>query len=162
MAKPPDNGSQRSPDHIEQIRDIILGPQKRQYDQRFEQMATDLHKHQAEARAHTDERCDALQKRFEEKLAGATADLTARLQKLSDANAGLQQELHAAETKLHSAVRAVREQVSTELNTHVSALRDTKVSKETMAELLQELALKLKEVEVFEELKKAVRKEPGE
>jgi predicted RNase H-like nuclease (RuvC/YqgF family) len=162
MAKHPDNGSQHAPDHIEQIRDIILGPQKRQYDQRFEQMAADLRKYEGDARAHTDDRCDALQKRFEERLGSATADLTARLQRLTEANTMLQQELHEAETKLHSAVRTLREQLSAELNTHVSTLRDSKVSRESMADLLQEMAMKLKGVEVMEELTKAVRKKAGE
>ncbi len=78
MVKTPDNGAQHSPDHIEQIRDSIFGPQKRQYEQRFQQKTADLYKYQGEVRAHTDKRFDSLRNRLEEKLASTTADFTAR------------------------------------------------------------------------------------
>jgi hypothetical protein len=162
MAKPSDGGVQQPSDHIEQIRDIILGPHKRQYDQRLEQMAANVQKTQAEVHAHTEDACAALQKRLEEKLADTTADLVTRVQKLNEANLALQQQLREAESKLQADVRTLRDQISSELDSHVSTLRDSKVSKEDMADLLQEMALKLKGVEVLEELKKAVRRTPRE
>ncbi len=163
MAKTPDDGAEAIPDHnIEQIRDIIFGPQKRQYDQRFERLTADLRKHQEEARAHTDERFETLQKRSDGNLANAVTEFTAKLQKLSDLNTALQRELTETKSKVQADIRSVREQLSSELDAQVAALREGKVSREDMAELLQAMAMKLKGVEVLEELRRAARKKSGE
>jgi hypothetical protein len=180
MAKPTDAPVQHAPDHIEQIRDIIFGPQKREYDQHFERLAGDLRKFQEQAQKHTDERCDALeqalheitatlrkeaadvQHSFEGKITSANADFTSRLQKANEAVASLQRELAETRSKLQSEIRITKEQLTTQMEAQVTALKDSKVSRETMAELLQQLAMSLKGVEVLEELQRAVRRKTGE
>ncbi len=42
MAKTPDDGSLKDGDNINQIRDILLGPQKRDYDQKFDRAFADV------------------------------------------------------------------------------------------------------------------------
>ena len=178
MAKPTDVPVQHMPDDIDQIRDIIFGPQKREYNQQFERIAADIHKFHEQARKHTDERCDALelalhelsatlrkeaadlQKSFEGKTTSAGTEFSSKLQKANEAIASLQRELAETRTKLQSEIRMHKEQLMTQMEGHVTALRDSKVSRETMAELLQQLAMNLRGVEVLEELQRAVRKKP--
>jgi hypothetical protein len=180
MAKPTDAPVQRMPDDIEQIRDIIFGPQKREYNQHFDRIAADLHKFQEQARKHTDERCDALEKAlhelsaslrkeaadlqnsFEGKMTGASGDFSSKLQKANDAIVSLQHELAETKTRLQSEIRVHKEQLMTQMEAHVTALRDSEVSKETMADLLQQLAMNLKGAEAPEELQRAVRRKPGD
>jgi ElaB/YqjD/DUF883 family membrane-anchored ribosome-binding protein len=191
MATTPDDGSHASPDHIDQIRDIILGPQKRQFDQRFEKLSADFQRYQDEARA----RIDALEASAREELntlrhatekdlkqlaatyqktdadhrkvmeaqhAEMARDLAAGIERTREVHASLQQELNDARAKFQSELRAMREQLSREIDTQVVALRENNVSREFMAELLQELAVKLRGVEVIEELKKAPRRKSAD
>ena len=180
MAKSTDHPPQQAPDHIEQIRDIIFGPQKREYDRHFELIAAELHKFHEQARKHTDERCDALeqavqdlsaalrkeasdlQKSFEGKMTNTSADLSLKLQKANEAIASLQKELAETRTKLQSEIRVHKEQLTAQLDAHVTALKDSKVSRDAMADLLQQMAMNLKGVQVLEELQRAVRGKPGD
>jgi hypothetical protein len=191
MATPPTNKPQKPPDHIEQIRDIIVGPVKRQYDLIIEQLKTDFQRRQEEARTRTNELHELVRgeistnhRSHEQGLQELAArlqqessnvlelikkgqvslnqELVAGLQRMSEANAALQQELAETKTRFQSDIRMLKEQVSAELETHVSAVRDTNVSRDAMAGLLQELAMKLKGTEVLEDLKKAAKKKQGE
>lgn len=191
MAKHPDNGSPPAADHIEQIRDIILGPQKRDYDDRFKRIATDIGKCREETRTQIEERAEALQseitaarrsfeaelhetgsklrqeaadlqKQLERAIAGFVDDLSLRLKKGTEANEALRNELATTKTKLQSDIRSAEDKLSHELETHVAALREGKISKEALAEMLGELSLRLKGSEVLEELTKAARKKNGE
>lgn len=180
MAKPTEASAQQAPDHIEQIRDIIFGPQKREYDKQLERISADLHKSQDQAKKHTDERCDSLeqslrelsatlrkevaetQSAFDGKVATMSADFSAKLQKANEAIASLQRELAETRAKLQSEVRTHRDQLTSQLESHVSALKESKVSRDTMAELLQKMAIDLKGVEVLEELQRSARRKAGE
>lgn len=190
MAKHPENGSRPAPDHIEQIRDIILGPQIREYDDRFKRVATDIGKCRQETQAQIEERAEALgseiaahrrafdaelhelgsklrqessdvQKQLERAIAGVADDFSLRLKKAAEASEALRSELTDTKAKLQSEIRAAGEKLSKELEAHVAALREGKISKETLAEMLEELALRLKGSEVFEELSKAAQKKIG-
>jgi hypothetical protein len=179
MAKSTDATPQAMPDYIEQIRDIIVGPQKREYDQHFERVAGDLRKFQEQAAKHTDERCGALdhafhefsaklrkeaadlQHSFEAKMSSASTDFSSKLQSANESIASLQRELSETRAKLQSEIRMQKEQLITEMESHVSMLRESKVSKDAMAELLQQLAMNLKGVQVLETLQRVVR-EPGQ
>ncbi len=151
MAKTPDDGSLKDGDHINQIRDILLGPQKRDYDQKFDRAFADLRSAKEESQARSEE------------LEASLKSEIAALQRVVDQQARqLSTTLSEQTAKLHTEIRSVKEQLSKDLETHVAALSDGKVSREIMAELLQELALKLKGVGIVESLHKTARKAQGD
>ena len=78
------------------------------------------------------------------------------VQQLEAANSALRQELAGTKTKLQSEVLQVKEHFAGELEKQVSLLKDSNVSRETLAELLQEMAVKLRRVELLEELTNVV------
>ena len=158
MAKASDDGSLKPADHIDQIRDILLGPQRRDYDQKFESTIADIRKSREESR----QRADELEGALKAEIAALQRALDQQSRQLSttiqEQTAKLQQLISHNEEK----IRSVKEQLSRDLETHVTALGDGKVSRDVMAELLQELALKLKGVEIVGELRKATRKAQGD
>ena len=163
MAKPPDDASRNDPNNIDQIRDIILGPQKRQTDQRFEQLTADLRRSQEESRTASREirenlsqEVARLQKLLDQTQAALRAEISAKVQQLEAALASARDELAATRAKHQSEIHLLKDEFSKELEHHVTDLRESNVSRETMADLLQELAAKLKRVEFLEELTNAV------
>ena len=163
MAKPPDDASRNDPNNIDQIRDIILGPQKRQTDQRFEQLTADLLRSQEESRTASREirenlsqEVARLQKLLDQTQAALRAEISAKVQQLEAALASARDELAATRAKHQSEIHLLKDEFSKELEHHVTDLRESNVSRETMADLLQELAAKLKRVEFLEELTNAV------
>ncbi len=163
MAKQPDDASRNDPNNIDQIRDIILGPQKRQTDQRFEQITADLRRSQEESRAASSEirenlsqEVARLQKALDQTQAALRGEMSAKIQQLEAALASARDELAATRAKHQSEIHLLKEEFSKELEHHVTDLRESNVSRETMADLLQELAVKLKRVEFLEELTNAV------
>jgi len=163
MAKPPDDASRNDPNNIDQIRDIILGPQKRQTDQRFEQLTADLRHSQEESRTASREIREnlsqevvRLQKLLDQTQAALRAEISAKVQQLEAALASARDELAATRAKHQSEIHLLKDEFSKELEHHVTDLRESNVSRETMADLLQELAAKLKRVEFLEELTNAV------
>ena len=168
MAKLPDDASQNPHDNIDQIRDILLGPQKRQNDQRFDQITSDLQKAREEAKTSAKDLREGigqesakLQQLLEQAQAAIRSELEVKVKNLEAANAALQQDVSGTKAKLQSEIAQVREQLSAELEKNVAALRDSNVSRETMAELLQEMAVRLRKVEFFEELTNAVSRKSG-
>lgn len=163
MAKPPDDASRNDPNNIDQIRDIILGPQKRQTDQRFEQITADLRRSQEESRTASREirenlsqEVARLQKLLDQTQAALRAEMSAKIQQLEAALVSARDELAATRAKHQSEIHLLKEEFSKELEHQVADLRESNVSRETMADLLQELAVKLKRVEFLEELTNAV------
>ena len=163
MAKPPDDASRNDPNNIDQIRDIILGPQKRQTDQRFEQITADLRRSQEESRTASREirenlsqEVARLQKLLDQTQTALRAEISAKVQQLEAALASARDELAATRAKHQSEIHLLKDEFSKELEHHVTDLRESNVSRETMADLLQELAAKLKRVEFLEELTNAV------
>ncbi len=165
MSKTPDDGSSKDPGNIEQIREIILGPQKRDYDQRIARIIADLNRSREETNSKVEDlggslRTDiaARHKSLEDeinKIVREFHEVTSNLQKrIEETN----RELSETKAKLQSESRLLKEQLSAELEAQVSALRDSKISREAMAEMLQEVAMKLKGIEVLEELTHAARK----
>jgi hypothetical protein len=187
VATPLTKGPQEFPDQIDQIRDILVGPLKRQYDFLLDQITTELHRSQEEARKRTDEVIASVQADFSTRIrsleqeiqqlggrmvtevanlqklidrsqAGMSQELANGIQRMSDADTAHRNDIADLRSKLQSETRALKEQMCAELEAHVSALRENKVSRDAMAEVLEELAMKIKGVEVIEELKKAARK----
>ncbi len=185
-----DESSQR-PGTIEQIRDLIFGPQKRLIDERLDRLASELQRVRDEAQRDTLQLRESLQtdassnkqtmelrvqqlsgKLFEETsrlLQGAeqyerklTADVAGASRAMSEAIASLRQEMADMQTAHQSEFHQLRERITADVEAKAAALRDDKVSRLAMADLLQELAMKLKGVDVLAELGEAVRTNSGD
>ncbi len=168
MAKPPNESSQNVPDHIDQIRDIILGPQKRRNDQRFEEIVAELDRFQEESRTSARKLLDELheegarlQKLIDQSQSLVRTELSSKIQQLETSLSSVQEELAGTKTKHRSEMVLLKEHFREELQQRVADLRDTNVSREAMADLLQELAAKLKGVKILEELTNAVGRKSG-
>ena len=162
MAKAPEEGPRNSSENIDQIRDIILGPQKRDYDQRFEKMAADLHRFQEDTRKSIERLGETIQAELTASQRSLEEHLREQAAGFQKQSASLRDDLNTARTNLQNELKAVKEQISGELANRLNALNDAKVSRDALAELLQELSIKLKGVEVFDELRKAARKKQGD
>ncbi|MBK7259858.1 MAG: hypothetical protein IPI01_19075 [Ignavibacteriae bacterium] len=167
MVKPTNDEVQRNPDHIDQIRDIIMGPQKRDMDQRHDRLAADLRRHQDDTTTHLDEirsqinaEVARLSKTMQQNRADLEDALATKVRELASVQEDHRQELAALRTKFQNDLRTTREQLAGELERNITALRDTTVARERLAELLQEVALKLRNDAVLEEFSNAMR--PGE
>lgn len=124
-----------TPDHIDQIREIILGPQKRHVDSLMDQLRGELE---------------------------ATRKEVAALRKTVEQNQEqMRQELLHQIAATDADLRSLCETLEAELRTRLDALRVDKVSAEALAEHLQELAMKLKGVHVLQELQKVAKRTPG-
>jgi flagellar biosynthesis chaperone FliJ len=129
------DGSGATPDHIDQIREIILGPQKRHVDSLLDQLRGELE---------------------------STRKEVAALRKAVEQNQEqMRQELLHLIAATDSDLRSLCETLEAELRTRLDALRVDKVSAEALAEHLQELAIKLKGVHVLQELQKVAKRTPG-
>jgi hypothetical protein len=191
MVKQSEDGVPKTPDHIAQIRDIIFGPLKREYDERFSEIVAELNAEKnnfiarnEELRGLLEEKISAglnaldqslrqlsarvqddhtsLQQLIEKKEQKLVADIAALTQRVDEANTGLRHDLTEARTKLQADLRSAKDEAARNLETQFSQLRETKVSRDVMAEMLQEVAMKLRGVELLEELKKAARRKNGE
>jgi hypothetical protein len=191
MAKQSENGIPRNSDHIEQIRDIIFGPQKREYDERFGQVFAEIKRDREDAVS----RIEELRTQMQEKItAGLNAldlnlrqlatkvdtenaniqqliekttrkldnEIGALSQRLEENTASLRKDLNDTRAKLQSDIRSAKDDAARSLDAESTLLRETKVSRDVMSEMLHEMAMKLNGIEMLEELKKATTKEPGE
>lgn len=187
MAKSADEDSKGLPDHIEQIRNIIVGPQKREYEERFGNVLAEIERLREEARlreqetrhalttglaaAHTsgDQKLQEfgaklkaeaanLQEAIERSGDRSTKELAGSMQAVNDAHSSLRKELDDLRSQMQSDMNATRNHILKELDERFAALHESKVSRDVMAEILHELAIRLKGVEVMEELKKAARR----
>ncbi len=164
MAKSTQDGPHQTPDHIDQIRDIILGPQKRETDQRFDQFTTELRRQQEAMTAQVEElrslvkKSDAsAAKAVEESRAALEAELTAKIRELSTAHRQHKQELADLGTRYQTEIHTLRAQYAADLDRTIALLKGTSVSKETLAGFLQELAVKVRGGDMLEELKSVIR-----
>jgi hypothetical protein len=171
MAKSQDSGSNQSPDHIDQIRDIIFGPQKREYDQRFDMILAELRRLEKESREQAEEMRGSLESRITAGLGSLEKEIRQIASKLQLEASTLRNEIGQSEKKSESAVadarsnfkselRLTAERLSQELEAGASAARERDVSKEGLAEILEELAMKLKGIDLLGELKKATVRKP--
>lgn len=171
--------------NIDQIRDIIFGPQLREYDNRFDKIESDISLLQQEMRDRIDQvktvvstemrsSFDSLEKKlrsislsYQEEISDLRQQVDRVNKKFTNAVEGLDQnidnqttslrkELTESRTKLQEDVRALRVQVFEELERRLSTMRDAKVSKDDVAEILFELGMRLKGNEFVPQLKQAV------
>lgn len=171
--------------NIDQIRDIIFGPQLREYDNRFEKIESEISLLQQEMRDRIDQvktvvstelrsAFDSLEKKlrsislsYQEEISDLrqqvdrvnkkfTNAVEALDQNVDNQTSSLRQELTESRTKLQEDVRTLRSQVFEELERRLSSMRDTKVSKDDVAEILFEMGMRLKGNEFVPQLKQAV------
>jgi len=170
--------------NIDQIRDIIFGPQLREYDNRFDKIESDISLLQQEMRDRVDQvktvfstelrsAFDSLEKKlrsislsYQEEISDLRQQVDRVNKKFTNAVEALDQtvdtqtnsirkELGESRTKLQEDVRTLRIQVFEELDRRLSTLRDVKVSKDDVAEILFELGMRLKGNEFVPQLKQA-------
>jgi uncharacterized NAD(P)/FAD-binding protein YdhS len=171
--------------NIDQIRDIIFGPQLREYDNRFDKIESDISLLQQEMRDRIEQvksvvstelrsSFDSLDKKlrsislsYQEEISDLrqqvdrvnkkfTNAVEALDQNVDNQTNSLRKELTESKAKLQEDVRMLRAQVFEELERRLSSVRDVKVSKDDVAEILFELGMRLKGNEFVPQLKQAV------
>ena len=166
----PDNNGH---DHLGQIRDIIFGEQKREFDDRIARLEKALDKRTSELEGELREINARISKSLEEAVlevgkridsasAGSRKDhstlrahveqvqgeLGKRLELLTTENASsaaaLRAEISALKKSAHGALDEARQALKSDLDSQATLLRNDKVSGEALADLLQELADRLR------------------
>ncbi|MGB3761509.1 MAG: hypothetical protein WBA07_34875 [Rivularia sp. (in: cyanobacteria)] len=170
--------------NIDQIRDIIFGAQIREYETRFGKLESDISLLQQEMRSHVEQLkvsfaaelkagFDSLEKKLklfnlnhEEETADLRLSVDRLNRKFSNSIQSLDEELDSqtksiredvSQTKvqLEEEVLALRDLVLEEIEQRFSNLRQSKISKDDMAETLFALGMRLKEKEFIPMLRQA-------
>jgi trans-2-enoyl-CoA reductase len=186
MSKKTNGEAQNATDNIDQIRDIIFGAQRREYDTRFQKIESDFAAFRQQTSSQledikdalvreiaaavqslekklkllgtsTQEENTALRKLLEQTEKKFSANLTTLTQETSDEASAIRKEVSDTRGKLQQEIRALRDQIYQDLNTHISSLEDAKVSRESLSEILFELGMKMKGVEMSSELQRAAK-----
>ena len=167
------NGALDETGKVDRIRDILFGSQMRDYDGRFQHLDERLTREAAEARADTQKRLEALETFIKgalesltnrlntEQFARGTAveklahDLgeTAKALELATKNLGehtdreihsLREQLLAQSKALSDEIREKHGQVKADLEREAEHIRGAMTGRESLAEMLSEVALRLK------------------
>lgn len=170
--------------NIDQIRDIIFGAHLREFNGRFEKLESGFTTLQEDMREHIENVKNSLSAElktavdsFEKKLKSLNltvqeegTDLRQQIDRLNrkfsnsiealdetvdNQNNAIREELSQTRDKLQEDVRTLKAHVLDELDRQFSMLREVKVSKDDMAEILFELGMRLKGTEFVPELKEA-------
>ncbi len=170
--------------NIDQIRDIIFGSQIREIDTRFNKIESDLSNLQQDMQNRLDQVKNVLltemrasHESLEKKLKSLAltsqeeaADVRQQIDRLNrkfstnvealdesidKQTTSLRDDLSQTRDKLQEEVRVLKNQVFDELERRFSLLREVKVSRDDMAELLFELGMRLKGNEFVPQLKEA-------
>ena len=168
--------------NIDQIRDIIFGAQLREYDNRFDKIDSDLSMMQQDMQARIEQvktvlsaemkaAVDSLEKKVKSLTSNTqeeSADLRQQIDRVNrkfssnmealdeamdNQTSSLRDELSQTRDRLSEETRTLKTQVFEELDRRFSMLRDVKVSRDDMAEILFELGMRLKGTEFVPELK---------
>jgi predicted nucleic acid-binding Zn-ribbon protein len=168
--------------NIDQIRDIIFGSQLRDFDTRFDKIESDLSMLQQEIEDRTEQvktvlstemraGIDALEKKFKNLNLNTQEEVADIRQQIDRANRkfstsmetldealdkqtnSIRDELSQTRERLQEDVRSLKNQVFEEITRRFSVLRDEKVARDDMAEILFELGMRLKGTEFVPELK---------
>ncbi len=170
--------------NIDQIRDIIFGAQLREYDNRFDKIDSDLSMMQQDMQSRIEQvktvlsaemkvAVDSLEKKVKSLTSNTqeeSADLRQQVDRVNrkfsssmealdeaidNQTSSLRDELSKTRDRLSEETRTLKTQVFEELDRRFSMLRDVKVSRDDMAEILFELGMRLKGTEFVPELKGA-------
>lgn len=139
MPTNPNGQPENSPEHLDQIRDIIFGPQKRELESKLEQLQSELHELNSLVARHVDELrsgIDSLDKK-----------LTSLKESTLHDNASLNKEIVATAERLDKAITATLHTASEKsssieqmLKTTANELSSDKVSRKELGDLLNTLA----------------------
>ncbi|MEH2306619.1 hypothetical protein [Nostoc sp.] len=173
--------------NIDQIRDIILGTQLREYENRFSKLESDISLLQQQMRSHIDQLksnfsaelktgFEALDKKLKSlnlTTQEETLDLRQQVDRLNkkfsssvqsldetldSQTTSIRDEIFQTKVKLQDDVTVLRDLILEEIDRRFSQLTDTKVSKDDMAETLFALGMRLKETEFIPKLREAADK----
>lgn len=168
--------------NIDQIRDIIFGAQLREYDSRFDKIESELSIMQQDMQARLEQlktvlsaelrtAIDSWEKKLKSVSLNAQEDSADLRQQIDRTNrkfstglealdesvdsqtTALREELSQTRERLIEDARGLKSQIFEELDRRFSMLREVKVSRDDMAELLFELGMRLKGTEFVPELK---------
>ena len=168
--------------NIDQIRDIIFGAQLREYDNRFDKIDSELSMMQQDMQARIEQvktvlsgEMRAAVDSFEKKIKSISlntqeesADLRQQIDRVNrkfsssiealdeaidNQTTSIRDELSQTRERLSEETRTLKTQVFEELDRRFSMLREVKVSRDDMAEILFELGMRLKGTEFVPELK---------
>jgi exonuclease VII large subunit len=168
--------------NIDQIRDIIFGAQLREYDNRFDKIDSELSMMQQDTLARIEQiktvlsaemkvAIDSLEKKVKSLTSNTqeeSADLRQQIDRvkrkfsssiesldeaMDNQTSSIRDELSQTRERLSEETRTLKTQVFEELDRRFSMLRDVKVSRDDMAEILFELGMRLKGTEFVPELK---------
>lgn len=171
--------------NIDQIRDIIFGSQLRDFETRFDKLESDLSMLQQEIEDRTEQvktvlstemraAVEALEKKFKtlnlntqeesadirQQIDRVNRKYSNSLEALDEAidkqSNSIRDELSQTRDRLQEDVRSLKNQVFEEITRRFSVLRDEKVARDDMAEILFELGMRLKGTEFVPELKEVV------
>jgi hypothetical protein len=167
------SGGDNADRNVDQIRDILFGGQMRDYERRFQEMIQKLDLEAQRLRDDFERRSGAIEKRLDEQVdkllkqlrqevndrGQALDDLESRVQQaartarteVNNTMASLQQDigrgderLRAATTELNAAIKQLSDAATGALTGARDELRAEKVSREDLAAMLTEVALRLK------------------
>ncbi|MCW6051510.1 hypothetical protein QUB60_24565 [Microcoleus sp. A2-C5] len=168
--------------NIDQIRDIIFGAQLREYDNRFDKIDSEMSMMQQDMHARIEQvktvlstemraAVDSLEKKVKSLTSNTQEETTDLRQQIDRVNrkcsstiealdeaidnqtSSIRDELSQTRERLSEETRTLKTQVFEELDRRFSMLRDVKVSRDDMAEILFELGMRLKGTEFVPELK---------
>lgn len=170
--------------NIDQIRDIIFGAQLREYTARFEKLESDVSMLQQEMRDRVDQLKNVFSTELRAAVDGIDKKIKTLSLNVEDETSNLRQQIDRTNKKFTSSIESLSESVDNQTNsireeisnnreklqedtrllrTHVfeeldrrfSMLREMKVSRDDMAEILFELGMRLKGNEFVPQLKEA-------
>lgn len=170
--------------NIDQIREIIVGSQIRDYNHRFEQIEANLILLQKEFRDRIEEvknlsgtemrgAVEALEKKIKSVSLNTQEDLTDVRQQLERTKAKISHTIESLDESLDKQTKSIREQIMEMQQTHqetihnlrervfeeverrFSNLKEGKVARDDMAEILFEIGMRLKGTEFAPELREA-------
>ncbi|QLE54094.1 hypothetical protein [Nostoc sp. TCL26-01] len=168
--------------NIDQIRDIILGTQLRDYENRFSKLESDISLLQQQTRSHIDQLksnfsaelktgLEVLEKKLKSlniTTQEETLDLRQQVDRLNkkfsnnfqsldetldSQTTSIRDEIFQTKVQLQDDVTALRDMILEEIDRRFSQLTDNKVSKDDMAETLFALGMRLKEAEFIPKLR---------
>ncbi len=170
--------------NIDQIRDVIFGTQLREYDNRFTKLESDMSLLQQEMRSHFEQlkanfsvelksAVEVLDKKLKSVSLTSQEDAIDLRQQVDRLNrkfsnsvqsldetldtqtTSIRDEVLQTKVKLQEDMTGLRELILEELERRFSQLRESKVSKDDMAETLFALGMRIKEAEFIPQLREA-------
>lgn len=157
------SGTGAADDSMEQIREILFGAQVRQIEQRFARMEERLERQYADLTQELDRRLSALERGLQQSIDSLSAvlqeergqreheqgELGKRLAQLdadtSDAQAGLKRDLDQQLVSVQDRFDGQQAELRRSIESQVQALRGDKLARAALADMMQELAARLRE-----------------